>query len=125
MKIKISKSQRVFDVFNVLFMIALSLIMIYPVWYVICASFSDGNRLLAHSGILTKSLGFSMSAYEEVIKNEAIMNGYATTIKILVLGVSLNIILTSIGAYFLSQKNVYWQKLVMKLIVITMFFSGG
>lgn len=125
MKIKVSKSQRAFDIFNVLFMIILSLIMIYPVWYVICASFSDGNRLLAHSGILTRSLGFSISAYKEVIKNEAIMNGYATTIKILVLGVSLNIILTSIGAYFLSQKNVYWQKLVMKLIVVTMFFSGG
>ena len=125
MKIKTSPSQRLFDTFNVVFMILLSLVMIYPIWYVVCASFSNGDQLMAHSGVLLRPLGFSVSAYKEVIKNSSIVKGFMNTFIILTVGVTLNVLVTSIGAYCLSQKNVYWQKLAMKLVMFTMFFSGG
>lgn len=99
--------------------------MVYPIWHVICASFSDGTKLMANSGAVLKPLGFSVSAYKEVLKNEMIVKGYANTLFVLVVGLSLNMLMTSVGAYCLSQKNVYWQKLAMKLIVVTMYFSGG
>lgn len=125
MKIKISKAERTFDTFNILFMIFLMFIMLYPMLHVTFASFSDGNRLMAHQGALFKPLGFTLAAYGKVMDNPMIGQGYINTILLVTIGVSLNILFTSLGAYFLSRKNVFWQKPIMVLIIITMYFSGG
>ena len=125
MKIKVSKPQQVFNICNIIFMLVLALVMIYPVWYVLCASFSDGNRLVAHTGLLLVPDGFSLAAYEGVFKNSMIVKGYANTVIIVVSGVLVNMVLTSIAAYCLSQKNVFWSGILMRFITITMFISGG
>jgi putative aldouronate transport system permease protein len=54
-----------------------------------------------------------------------ILLGYRNTLFILVVGVGLAILMTSICAYFLSRKNVFFKKPIMMAIVFTMFFSGG
>lgn len=125
MKIKISKAERIFDIFNVLFMIFLMFIMLYPMLHVVFASFSDSNRLMAHQGALFKPLGFTLSAYGKVMDNPMIGQGYINTILLVTIGVTLNILFTSLGAYFLSRKRVFWRKPIMFLIIITMYFSGG
>lgn len=125
MKIKVSLSQRIFDVFNVVFMLCLTVIMVYPIWYILCASFSDNNRLMAHMGVMMLPKGYSLNAYKSVASNPMILSGYKNTLFILLCGVFLNIIMTSIAAYCLSRKNVYWSGLIMKFITVTMFFSGG
>jgi len=123
--IKTSIAQRVFDAFNILFMCVLMVIMVYPIWHVILASVSDNNEIVGYVGLLYKPLGFNLNAYTLMMKNPMIIKGYLNTFFIVAGGVTLNILFTSVGAYFLSRKNVYWQKYVMLLIVITMFFSGG
>lgn len=125
MKIKTSPSQRVFDVLNVVLMLIIAVIMIYPMWYVLCASFSNSNELLKLDGVLFKPLGFNAAAYKSVVENPLIRSGFVNTFIIVIAGVFLNIIMTSIAAYFLSRKNVYTQKFFMKAIVFTMYFSGG
>ncbi len=125
MKIKVSKAQRIFDICNILFMLILSVIMIYPIWYVLCASFSESSRLVAHEGLLIFPDGASIAAYQGVFRNPMILRGYANTLIVVISGVVLNVVITSIAAYCLSQPNVLWSKLIMKLIIITMYFSGG
>lgn len=125
MKIKISKPQQIFNVCNIIFMLLLAVIMIYPIWYVICASFSVGDELIAHTGLLLLPAGFSTAAYEGVFQNSMIVRGYLNTIIVVVGGVIVNMILTSIAAYGLSQKNVFWSGILMRLITVTMFISGG
>jgi putative aldouronate transport system permease protein len=44
---------------------------------------------------------------------------------VLITGVILALFMTSLGAYFLSRKNVFFKKPIMMLITFTMFFSGG
>lgn len=44
---------------------------------------------------------------------------------VLMIGVTLNLIFTAVLAYFLARKDVMWQKTIMVLIVISMYFSGG
>lgn len=123
--IKRSLSENIFNSFNILFMLALVVVTIYPLLYVVFASFSDPASYMAHSGLLLKPLGFSLEAYKAVAENPNIMSGYINTTIILVVGVTINIFMTSIGAYFLSRKNVMWRNPVMFLIVFTMFFHGG
>ncbi len=125
MAIKKTKSRRVFEVLNALFMMFLMLITIYPILYIISASFSEPSRFLVHSGLLWKPLGFTLIAYEKALVHPQIMHSYLNTIMIVVGGVFVSVILTALGAYFLTRKNVMLQKPLAFLIIFTMFFSGG
>lgn len=122
---KNSLSRNIFIFFNTLFLGGLSLLCIYPVLYVLFASFSDSGKIMAHSGLLWAPLGFNLEAYKAVLKNPVIGSGYINTIIVVGFGTLLNIVLTSLGAYFLSRKNVMLKNFIMIMIVITMFFSGG
>ena len=123
--IKRSLGERVFEVFNIVFMILLCMVMLYPMLYVAFASLSDAASLTKHSGLLLAPIHANIEAYKYVAKNPMILRGYLNTIIVVVCGVTVNLILTSIGAYFLSRKNVKLQKPIAKLIIFTMYFSGG
>ena len=125
MKIKKSKGERAFQVFNYAFLMLIMLVCLYPVWYVAVASFSNSNALTQHSGLLFRPIGFSMDAYKKVFQNPMIGKGYLNTLFILIIGVFLDLVMTSLGAYFLSRKRVMFKKPIMLFIVFTMFFSGG
>lgn len=114
-----------YDVFSTLLLILLCLVMLYPMLYVLFASLSDGNLIMSHSGLLLRPLGFNFSAYKIVLSDERIFSGYTNTIIVMVTGLMLNMVLTCLGAYFLTRKNVYFQKHIMILITITMFINGG
>ena len=122
---RITKGQRIFDVCNMIFLILLCVIMFYPMWHVVTASFSNAGELAAKHGILLKPAGFSLDAYKSMFKHPLIMKGYANSIFLLVSSVSISMILTVICAYVLSRKGVMWNKLFNKMIVFTMFVSGG
>lgn len=125
MKIKVSWQQRCFDVFNVLFTVFLMVIMLYPMIHVLMASFSGGEELIKHSGLLLWPKGFSLDAYKRAFSNSSILTGYGNTLFILVVGCMVNMALTIAGAYFLSRKDVMWKKPITIFIMFTMFFSGG
>lgn len=122
---KNSWARKLFLAVDVLIMVAMIIACVYPLLYVIFASLSDSGKLIAHEGILLKPLGFNMSAYKAVLKNPNIINGYMNTIFILVVGVSINIFMTSLAAYFLSRKDVMWKNAIMWIMLFTMYFSGG
>lgn len=125
MKVKISKGQRMFDIFNVIFMLLVMVVMFYPVWYVITASFTNSDMLISQTGVLLWPKGFTINAYKLMMKNPMIIRGYLNSIFLVVSGVTLNIVFTSIGAYALSRKNLFWKKYIMFFIIFTMYFSGG
>lgn len=124
-KIKAAVPERCFHVFNYILMVAVGLLCLYPMWYVLMASFSDPNQIMMHSGGLLKPLGFSINAYMKVFANPNIISGYMNTLFILIVGVVLCLAMTSLGAYVLSRKNLLWKKTIMLFIMFTMFFSGG
>ncbi len=124
-KIKIGTGEKVFNVFNIVFMFIMMFVMFYPMWHVLCASFSDARLLSAHSGILLWPDGYSVSAYKLMAKNPMILRGYGNTLFILVFGLVLNMVMTSLAAYVLSRRNVMLNKPLTIIIVFTMYFSGG
>lgn len=125
MKIKSSISYRVFTAFNTLFMIFTALIMIYPILYVVFASLSNSNALMQHNGLIFSPIGFNTTAYEAVFKNPMIWSGYKNTLYILIFGVSLNMVMTTVAAYVLSRKDLPGKNAMMFFIVFTMYFGGG
>lgn len=125
MHIRRSMGQRTFNSLNILFMMILASITLYPFLFVLFASLSKPALVMAQRGILLYPKGFSLASYKAVFKFRTIWMGYKNTIIYLVTGTSLNMILTCLGAYGLSRKNVFFAKPVTVLIIITMFFSGG
>ena len=116
---------KIFDSVNTTFMVFLIIVTLYPILHVVFASFSEPSQFVRHSGPVIRPLGFSLASYRAVFRNPNILNGYLNTFFIVLVGVSVNLVLTSIGAYFLSRKNVFFKNAVMFFIVFTMFFQGG
>lgn len=125
MKIKTSLGERIFNVINNIFMLLMILVTLYPVLYVLFASFSDSNKLMRHSGFLLKPVGFSVAAYKGVFENPMILSGYMNTIIYVVLGLAISMLITVLGAYALSRNRIILKSFIWKMIVFTMYFSGG
>ncbi len=117
--------EKLFDCSNMIIMMILMLATVYPFLHVVFASFSNSNLLMAHSGLLYGPLEFNVKAYEAVAKNPNILSGYMNTLTVVLFGTAINLVLTSLGAYALSRKNVMLGRPIMLAIVFTMFFHGG
>lgn len=123
--IRKSKGEAAFGIFNRIFLAGIGFICLYPMVYVLFASLSDSNLLMAHEGLLWKPLGFTVNAYKSVMNNSMIYTGYRNTLFVLVVGVSISMLLTVLGAYVLTRKNLYFKNIIMGIILFTMYFSGG
>ena len=115
-----------FQIVNVIIMIFLIFLTLYPMYYVVVASFSDPILLKTHSGPLFTILGEpTLAGYQKTLSNKSLFNGFKITLIYLLAGTSTQLLLTSLAAYVLSRKNFLIRKGVMKMFIFTMFFSGG
>jgi putative aldouronate transport system permease protein len=125
-KIKTSFSYKLFQIVNTIFLVGLMIITIYPMVHVVMASLSQGIALTSHKGFLIWPAGKpTLDAFKAVFTNPNIMIGYRNTIFLLVVGVSLQIFMTSMGAYVLSRQKFALKNPIMFFITFTMFFQGG
>lgn len=122
---KTSLSRKIFLAVNAAILSLLAIICLYPMLYVLFASLSDSNLLMAHKGLLWHPLKANVAAFKAVLSNPMIASGYINTAFVLIVGTTISLILTSLGAYFLSRRDVMLKGVIMALITFTMFFSGG
>lgn len=114
-----------FDYINYVVLALITFACIVPVLHTLMASFSSPAELAQHEGLIWRPLGFTLEGYKLVVKNRAIASGYLNTIFYVVVATTLNILLTSIGAYVCSRKKALFSKPITFMITFTMFFSGG
>lgn len=114
-----------FDAINYMLLAGIAFITTYPFIYVIFASLSESKLLMAHRGALLAPIGFSFNAYRMTFVNPNILSGYGVTIVVLVAGVSVNLLMTSMGAYVLSRKTFKLKNVFMVMIILTMYIQGG
>ena len=124
-KIKRSKGDHIYDGVNILLILLISLVCLYPMLHVLAASFSDPIRIMTHQGPLFKPLGFSLAGYKAVLNNAGIWIGYRNTIMYVIIGTIINMVMTTIGAYVLSRDGFVLKKFFTMFIVFTMYFTGG
>ncbi len=117
-------SDKVFDAVNLLIMLALLVIFIWPLWFVVIASISDPGQVWQGNVILFPK-GITLDAYEEVIQYKSIWTGYRNTLLYTVLGTAINMVLTVCAAYPLSRKDFPPRKILIIVLMLTMYFSGG
>lgn len=121
-----STGYRIFTICNYILLTALAVVCLYPFYFVIIASVSNPETLMRHGGLLLKPLGeLTLDGYRMVFKNKLVLSGFGNTFLILGIGLILNLVLTILGAYVLSRRELMLRKPLTILIIITMYFSGG
>lgn len=123
-QIKRSTGEKILDGFILIAVILILFIFLYPLIFVLFASFSD-PRLIYESPLLIWPKGFNITSYIEVFKNTEIWIAFKNTIIYTTVGTIINIVMTILGAYPLSRDRFYGKNVITFFIVLTMFFSGG
>ena len=122
--VKESVGDHVFNILNTILMILISLVIVYPLWYVILASITD--PAIVNSGkFLLLPQGFYVAGYQEAFDYPQIWAGYKNSIIYTVVGVIVALVATIPGAYALSRRDMAGRKGIMFLFTFTMFFNGG
>jgi putative aldouronate transport system permease protein len=121
---KMSFGDRIFTVIIYTTLTLLSLTMIIPLLQVITVSLSPVNKINQFGVHLFPTL-LDWSSYTAVFEYKILWYSYSNTIIRTVVGVSLTVVMTFLGAYPLSKKTLPDRSFWTGLIVLTMFFSGG
>ncbi len=124
MKIKNSTGDRIFNIVNYTLLGLLLLVVIYPLWFVLIASFSDPSAVNIGK-VWLLPVRPSLAGYIRIFENEKIWTGYMNTIMYTVLGVMFNLFLTMTIAYVMTIKNLSIRKPLLVFVMIPMYFSGG
>lgn len=123
-KMKYAWDDRIFTVVNYLFLAFILIIVAYPIIYVASASFSSPYAVTSGKMWLWP-VEFNVRGYSAVFHHSQIVKSFFNSLKITVLGTTLNIVLTVMAAYPLSRRTFYGRGLFTGIMAFTMFFSGG
>ena len=117
-------SDTVFTILVYATAILAAVIWIYPLIFVVSASFSSPEALL-NGEVFLFPKDFTLDAYKYIFQNDGIMTGYRNTIFYSVVGTVYNMILTICAAYPLSRPDLKGRNFLTVMITFTMFFGGG
>ena len=98
--------------------------VLYPLYFVVIASFSDPSAV-ASGQVWLVPKGLTLDGYKELFRHNEIWTGYANTILYTIAGTFIGVAVNIFAAYALSKKDLVGRKVLMWLFVFTMFFNGG
>ena len=123
-KIKESKTDYVYYVICAFILFLLAVIIIYPLYYIVIASVSDADAVMTGE-VWLYPIKVTFSGYANLFQRDDIWRSYFNTLAYTALGTVFNIVLTIPAGWALSRDYLPFRKLIMALLIITMFFGGG
>ena len=121
---QMSTGDRVFTIVNYSLLMLVLIIELYPLVYVVAASFSDPQAVVSGKVFLFP-VNPTLKGYAAVFKNKKILTGFSNSIFYLIVGTVLNLVMTMLCAYPLSRKEFRARGFLSMFFVSTMYFSGG
>ncbi len=113
-----------FDRLNVVGMLIVCFVTLYPIWYVLVNSFNDGKDAMTGGLIYWIPRKFSLENYEIVFSNAGIMTAMGITVAKTLIGTVIHVFFTAMVAYALSRRELMFRKLYMVMGTVTLFFSA-
>lgn len=118
------KKWDIFDFINIFLLGLFCIIIIYPFLHMAAMSLSD--RLSVLQGVVTfYPIGFTFDSYIYMLENKMIPQAFFNTFKYTIIGTAINVFFTAISAYPLAKRDLFGRKYFIRIIVITLIFSGG
>lgn len=119
-----SREDRWFDRLNTVFLIAVVIVIGYPLWFVLIASVSDPHAVQSGE-VWLWPVGLNLDGYARVFAQGSIWIGYRNTVVYTIVGVALHLLIVLPCSYALSRRRMTGRTGVTWYILITMLFSGG
>ena len=123
-RIRESRVDLIFTIINNSFLVVVLLVILYPLIYVVSASFSDPNAV-ASGQVWLWPINFTPKAYVRIFEYSRIWSGYANSLFYATVGTLVNVTMTILAAYPLSRKDLFGKNPLLFLFVFSMMFSGG
>lgn len=98
--------------------------IIYPLYFIVIASFSEPAEIL-NGNVWLWPQGFTTEGYARIFADATIWRGFANSVLYTVLGTAISVICILCGAYALSRKDLYGRTAFMLFFIVTMFIDGG
>ena len=117
-------SDTVYYIVNTAILVLLTLIVVYPLYFLVIASISDPDLVL-NGEVLFYPREITFSGFERLFQDNKIWNGYLNTIINTVASTAISLAITVAAGYGLSRPNMIFKKFFLWLFIITMFFGGG
>lgn len=120
----VPREDKLFNAVIYLILLLVFFAMVYPLWFILIASFSDPNAVQTGQ-VLFLPRDVTLRGYELMLDYRPLWIGYRNAFMYLFLGTATNLIVLLPAAYALSRKDLVGRNLFMGIFVFTMFFSGG
>lgn len=122
--IRKSKGDLIFDIINHSVLIILLLAVLYPLVYIVSASFSASESVVSGK-VWLWPVKPTLDGYKAVFANGMIWTGFMNSLVYAVAGTFTNVMFTILAAYPLSRHDLKGRGIFTFLFVFTMMFSGG
>jgi putative aldouronate transport system permease protein len=119
-----TRGEKWFAVFNYLLLSLIGFAALYPFLYVLSASLSSGDAVV-RGDVLLFPQGLNLDSYREVLQLPLLWSAYGNTIFYTVVGTTVNLLFTVMGAYALSKKRLLGRTPVTVFFAFTLWFQGG
>ena len=123
-KVKRSRADQIFMFFLYLITGILTVVALYPMYFIIIASISNPSEVAACNVVLFP-VQPTLQAYQKLIDYESIWVGYRNTIIYTVLGTAMILAVNLPAAYALSRKDLVGRRLINLFFIFPMYFGGG
>lgn len=119
-----STGDKIFIVLVYAFLSIILVVILYPLIYVVSASFSDPQAVISGKVVLWP-VDVTLRGYQAVFKNPKIISGFLNSFFYMFAGTAINLVMTMLCAYPLSRKEFTARNKIAAMFVFTMYFSGG
>lgn len=102
-----------------------ALVLVYPLYNQLVISLTGSDYITKANGTTLIPYGFTLSTYKTVLAIPKVARGVLNSIFITSVGLVINIVFTSMGAYVLTKRDLVGRSFFITMIVITMIFEGG
>ena len=112
--------------FTYFVVILAGILCLFPLWNVVCVSFSSNVAVTANR-VIFYPIDFHLESYKKLLEDAQFWTSFVTSFKRVVLGWSINTVLTVLMAYPLSKTENQFRgrNIYMGLLLFAMLFNGG
>ena len=121
-----SIGSKIFDVINVILLVAVGLACFLPLWYVLCVSLSTKGAV--NAGLVSFwPVGFNLDSYKKIVGEGAFFGAFWNSIRRVALGTAVSLACILLAAYPLSRTKKQFPKrdMFMWMLIFCMLFNGG
>lgn len=114
----------VFDIINTLFILLITLICLYPLWYILVISFSTSQGFYASDYHLIPN-SFTLDNYKFILQEKTAFRAFGNSLTVTLVGTAISMTLTALAGYVFSKRHLPGVSFMYGMVLFAMYFSGG